>query len=75
MTLPQLVPAIVFFAVVETITMLSWVFAYVYVMTPGGPGNSTVVTECYIYQKVFSNSAIGIGAAAAVTLLGVRAAC
>ena len=34
-TLPQLVPAIVFFAVVETITMLSWVFAYVYVMTAG----------------------------------------
>ena len=44
-TLPQLVPAIVFFAVVETITMLSWVFAYVYVMTTGGPGNSTVVTR------------------------------
>ena len=37
-TLPQLVPAIVFFAVVETITMLSWVFAYIYVMTAGGPG-------------------------------------
>ena len=33
--------------------MLSWVFAYVYVMTTGGPGNSTVVTEFYIYQKVF----------------------
>ena len=43
-TLPALVPAIVFFAVVETITMLSWVFAYVYVMTTGGPGNSTVVS-------------------------------
>ena len=44
-TLPALVPAIVFFAVVETITMLSWVFAYMYVMTTGGPGNSTVVTR------------------------------
>lgn len=69
-TLPQLVPAIVFFGIVETITMLSWVFAYIYVMTSGGPGNSTVVSEWYIFQQVFSNGAIGIGAAAAVTLLG-----
>jgi ABC-type sugar transport system permease subunit len=68
-TLPQLVPAIVFFGIVETITMLSWVFAYIYVMTSGGPGNSTVVGEWYIFQQVFSNSAIGIGSAAAVTLL------
>ena len=68
-TLPQLVPAIVFFGIVETITMLSWVFAYIYVMTSGGPGNSTVVSEWYIFQQVFSNSAIGIGSAAAVTLL------
>ena len=69
-TVPQLVPAIVFFGIVETITMLSWVFAYIYVMTSGGPGNSTVVSEWYIFQQVFSNGAIGIGAAAAVTLLG-----
>lgn len=68
-TIPQLMPAIVFFAVVETITMLSWVFAYIYVMTAGGPGNSTVVSEWYIFQWVFSNAVIGIGAAAAVTLL------
>ena len=72
-TLPQLVPAIVFFAIVETITMLSWVFAYVYVMTTGGPGNSTVVTEFYIYQKTFLNNNIGIGAAAAVSLLALVA--
>ncbi len=32
--------------------MLSWVFAYIYVMTLGGPMNSTVVTEYYIYQQV-----------------------
>ena len=73
-TLPSLVPAIVFFTVVETITMLSWVFAYVYVMTTGGPGNSTVVTEFYIYQKTFFNNNIGIGAAAAVSVLALVAA-
>ena len=71
---PQLVPAIVFFAIVETITMLSWVFAYIYVMTAGGPGNSTVVSEYYIYQQIFLNTDIGIGAAAAVSLLGVGGA-
>jgi len=69
-TVPQLAPAIVFYAVVETITMLSWVFAYIYVMTAGGPGNATVVSEYYIFQQTFQNSVIGIGAAAAVTLLG-----
>jgi ABC-type sugar transport system permease subunit len=69
-TVPQLAPAIVFYAVVETITMLSWVFAYIYVMTAGGPGNATVVSEYYIFQQTFQNGVIGIGAAAAVTLLG-----
>ena len=70
-TLPQLVPAIAFYAVVELINMLSWVFAYVYVMTLGGPQNSTVVSEYYIYEQVFDNNVIGVGAAAGVVLLGV----
>jgi ABC-type sugar transport system permease subunit len=68
------VPALAFYAVVELITMLSWVFAYVYVMTSGGPENSTVVSEYYIYQAVFQNNTIGVGAAAGVTLLGVVSA-
>jgi ABC-type sugar transport system permease subunit len=70
-TLPQMVPAIAFFVVVELINMLSWVFAYVYVITLGGPENSTVVSEYYIYEQVFQNNVIGIGAAAGVVLLGV----
>lgn len=72
-TLPQLVPAIAFYAIVELINMLSWVFAYVYVMTLGGPQNSTVVSEYYIYEQVFDNNVIGVGAAAGVVLLGVVA--
>jgi putative chitobiose transport system permease protein len=70
-TIPQLAPALAFYAVVELITMLSWVFAYVYVMTLGGPQNSTVVSEYYIYQAVFQNSTIGVGAAAGVMLLAI----
>jgi ABC-type sugar transport system permease subunit len=67
-TIPQLMPAIVFYAVVEFINMLSWVFAYIYVMTLGGPMNSTVVSEYYIYQQVFTNNVIGVGSAAGVVL-------
>lgn len=68
-TVPQLVPTLAFYAVVEMINMLSWVFSYIYVMTHGGPQNSTVVAEFYIYQQVFQNSQIGVGAAASMVLL------
>lgn len=70
-TVPLLTPTLAFYAVVELINMLSWVFSYVYVMTLGGPQNSTVVTEYYIYQQVFQNSQIGVGAAAGVVLLAI----
>jgi ABC-type sugar transport system permease subunit len=73
-TLPQLVPAIVFYAIIELITMLSWVFAYVYVMTGGGPENSTVVSELYIYKAVFEGNVVGVGAAAGVTLFAITGA-
>jgi ABC-type sugar transport system permease subunit len=72
-TVPQLAPTLAFYAIVELINMLSWVFAYIYVMTLGGPQNSTIVTEFYIYQQVFQNSQIGVGAAAGVVLLGIVA--
>ncbi len=70
-TVPQLAPALVFYAIVELINMLSWVFAYIYVMTLGGPMNSTVVTEYDIFQQVFTNNVIGVGSAAGVVLLGI----
>lgn len=70
-TLPQLAPALAFYAVVELINMLSWVFAYIYVMTLGGPMNSTVVSEYYIYQQVFTSNVIGVGSAAGVVLLAI----
>ena len=70
-TIPQLAPALVFYGTIELINMLSWVFAYIYVMTLGGPMNSTVVTEYYIYQQVFTNDIVGVGSAAGVVLLGM----
>jgi ABC-type sugar transport system permease subunit len=52
-TIPQVSTVIEFFTVISIVTMLSWVFNYVYVMTGGGPGNATMVTELYIYLMAF----------------------
>jgi ABC-type sugar transport system permease subunit len=68
-TIPQMTAVIEFYIIINTITMLSWVFSYVLVMTKGGPGNSTWVMEYFIYQKAFPYSQMQIASAAAVLLL------
>ncbi len=68
-TIPQLATTIEFFTIVSIITMLSWVFGYVYVMTGGGPGNSTMVMELFIYQTGFRYNQMNIASAVAVLLL------
>jgi ABC-type sugar transport system permease subunit len=68
-TVPQLASVIEFFTVISVITMLSWVFNYVYVMTGGGPGNSTMVTELYIYLTGFRYNQMNIASAVSVLLL------
>jgi len=68
-TVPQLASVIEFFTVVSVITMLSWVFNYVYVMTGGGPGNSTMVTELYIYLSGFRYNQMNLASAVSVLLL------
>jgi len=68
-TVPQLSTVIEFFSVVSVITMLSWVFNYVYVMTGGGPGNSTMVTELYVYLAGFRYNQMNIASAVSVLLL------
>ncbi len=72
--IPQLATVIEFYVVIMVITMLSWVFNYVYVMTSGGPGNSTMVAEYYIYLEGFRYNLQGVAAAASVVLLAVTAA-
>ena len=71
-TIPQLAGVIAFYVVVEAITMVSWVFNYVYVISSGtgGPGDATQVSELYIYQTAFQYSAPELAAAAAVVLFG-----
>jgi ABC-type sugar transport system permease subunit len=68
-TVPQLRTVISFFVVIELITMLSWVFAYVYSMTGGGPAFASSVLELYIWKYAFAYRAIGIASAVAVLLL------
>jgi len=68
--LPELRGTIEFYCVVAAITMLAWVFGYVYTLTQGGPGNATVVLEFYIYNQGLRNSLPGMASAVAVLLMG-----
>ena len=66
---PQLRGIIEFFAITELINMLSWVFNYVYVITAGGPGNSSSVMELYIWRNAFYFRSFGMASAVATILL------
>jgi ABC-type sugar transport system permease subunit len=68
-TVPQLATVIEFFTVISIITVLSWVFGYVFVMTAGGPGNATMVTELYVYLMGFRYNQMNLAAAVSVLLL------
>ena len=68
-TIPQTATVIEFYVIVTMITMLSWVFSYIIVMTKGGPGTSTWVMEYFIYQKAFPYSQMQIASAGAILLL------
>ena len=53
-TLPQMRSVITAFVTLELITMLSWVFAYVYSTTKGGPNFASYVLEFYIFDNAFT---------------------
>src|SRR5260221_391421 len=67
---PQMKVVIEFYVVVSVITMLSSVFAYVYIMGGGrgGPGTSTMVLELYIFNALTKTSLPGIASAVSVLL-------
>lgn len=67
--IPQLRRIIELFVILEAITVLSWVFTYVYVITHGGPGISSYTMTYFIWQNGFELGNVGIGASAAVILL------
>jgi ABC-type sugar transport system permease subunit len=73
-TIPQLRTVIAFYASVIAIQLFSWVFSYVFVLTRGGPGFSTYVSEFYIYQRAFNYDEIGVASACSVVIVLLVAA-
>jgi ABC-type sugar transport system permease subunit len=67
-TLPLLRRTITFVVVLTTVVSLR-LFDIVYVMTQGGPRNSTMVLAYYSYQRTFLHQRLGIGSAAGIMLL------
>jgi ABC-type sugar transport system permease subunit len=68
--IPQMKVVIEFYLVVSVITIISSVFAYVYMMGGGrgGPGTSTMVVELYIFNALVRTSLPGIASAVSVLL-------
>src|SRR3954471_6897800 len=67
---PDLRGTIEFYVVFAAITMVAWVFAYVFTLTQGGPGTASTVLELYIYNTAFSGgSNTGIASAVSAMLL------
>jgi multiple sugar transport system permease protein len=69
-TLAGLRPTLIF-ATVTTVIFTLRSFEQVYVMTGGGPLNSTNLLVYYIYQEAFGQFDFGYAAAAATVLLAV----
>jgi ABC-type sugar transport system permease subunit len=68
LSLPLLRPTILFAVVVATIYNLQ-IFDTVFVMTDGGPANSTATIVWYIYRNLFAYDNVGFGATLAFVLM------
>lgn len=69
-TLPLLSPMTLFVVVIAIIGSFQD-FDQVFVMTRGGPANSTNVLVYFLYEQAFQNYRAGLGAAVAVLLLAL----
>ena len=67
-TIPHIMPMIALVSTISSISALK-VFVEIYVMTKGGPLNSTKTIVYYIYEKAFENLDLGLASAGAVILL------
>ena len=70
-TLPLLRPTSFFVLLVSAVAAITGAQAFdlIYVMTKGGPANSTALLISYIYQQAFQYSAFGYAAALATLLV------
>ena len=67
-TIPHIMPTIALVTTISAISAMK-VFAEIYVMTKGGPLNSSKTIVYYIYEKAFENLDLGMASAMAVVLL------
>jgi len=67
-TIPQIMPTVALVSTISAISALK-VFAEIYVMTKGGPLNSSKTIVYYIYERAFENLDLGYSSALAVVLL------
>lgn len=67
--IPELKSVLSFYIIFSLINMLSWMFNYIFIMTRGGPQNSTYILEYYIYQMGIRYRQYGMSSALAVILL------
>jgi raffinose/stachyose/melibiose transport system permease protein len=69
-TVPQ-VKEMTFVLLIYTVTGSFLVFSEVYVLTSGGPANSSQVFSTYLYQKAFIDNEPGFASAIANVILGI----
>ena len=67
-TIPHIMPTIALVTTISAISAMK-VFAEIYVMTKGGPLNSSKTIVYYIYERAFEHLDLGIASACAVILL------
>ena len=67
-TIPHIMPTIALVSTISAISAMK-VFAEIYVMTKGGPLNSSKTIVYYIYERAFENLDLGMASAMAVILL------
>ena len=67
-TVPHIMPTIALVTTISSISAMK-IFAEIYVMTKGGPLNSTKTIVYYIYEKAFENLDLGYASAMAVIIL------
>ncbi|NGP46922.1 sugar ABC transporter permease [Bacillaceae bacterium SIJ1] len=66
-TLPMLLPTLIMGVLLRSLDAFR-VFDLIYVMTGGGPANSTEVLSTYAYKTIFSSSEVSEGAAISTTM-------
>ncbi|MBM7553442.1 carbohydrate ABC transporter permease [Thalassobacillus pellis] len=66
-TLPLLIPTIVTSAILSIIGSLKY-FDLIFVMTDGGPNNSTELMATYMYEQTFTNFNMGYGSSISFTM-------